>query len=664
MTDVYGLGATLFCAITGRATFEGRSGEQLIAQFPRITTQIPDIHGEGIPPNVCAVIERATATSPADRPATAAEFGADVQEVERRSGLNLQEMVVPGAAATTSPRGEFARQATPSRGTGSSVTVDDLERGRASYRAQAWGEAYASLSRADESAALDPDDLEALAESAHFTGRTERSVEARSRIYTCLVSNGDNRGAAMCAVRIHLVLMLHGDVSPAMGWFSRARRLLQQEPECVVHGYVCVAEAEANFHRGNLDGSLDLARRGTTIGTEFADPNPVNIGLHQAGRALVALGDIPGGTTLLDEAMVAVDAREVNPVSSWWIYCSSINVCDYMSDFGRASAWTSAFEKWVRTQHGATALSGSCRMHRSRIMRLHGAWTDAEHEARQACAEQNGTVAMDAGQAWYQVGEVRRMVGDLPAAEEAFGHAGGYGWDVQPGMALLRAAQGRTGAATAGLARALAERPSDRLARAKLLPAQAEIAIASGNLELARAAADELTAMVVSAPSAVRAAAAQVAGAVRLADGDAAGALPDLRAAAQIWADLEMPYEAARSHQLIGLACRAIGDEDTARLEWETCRAAFDRLGAMPDVTCTDELLGYAPPPAQPPDGLSAREVEVLQLVAAGMTNRDVAEHLSLSRKTVARHLSNIFAKIGVTSRAAATAYAYQHGLN
>ncbi|MDV6248046.1 protein kinase domain-containing protein [Rhodococcus opacus] len=664
-TDVYGLGATLFCAITGHAAFERRSGEQLVAQFLRITTQpIPNIRGERIPPKACDVIERAMASSPADRPATAAEFGAELQEVERRSGLNVQEMVVPGAAATTSPGGELSRQARPSHGTPSSVMVDDLERGRAAYRAQAWDEAYALLSDADESVALDPDDLEALAESAHFTGRSEQSVEARTRLYNYRVRKGDNRDAAMCAFRIHIVLMMHGDLPPAMGWFARAQRLLQQEPECAVHGYLCVAEAEAHFHRGNLDGSLDLARRATTIGTHFADPDPMNIGLHQAGRVLVALGDIDGGTTLLDEAMVAVVAREVNATSSWWIYCSSINVCEYMSDFGRASAWTSEFEKWVRTQHGATAMSGSCRMHRSRILRLHGEWTDAEREARQACAEQNGTIAMDAGQAWYEIGEIRRLVGDLPAAEEAFGHAGGYGWDVQPGMALLRAAQGRTDAAAAGLARALAEHPADRLARAKLLPAQAEIAIASGNLQLARAAAEELAAMVVSAPPAVRAAAAQIAGAVRVADGDPAGALPDLRAAVQIWADLDVPYEAARSHQLIGLACRAIGDEDTARLEWETCRAVFSRLGAVPDLQHTDELLGCAQPPTPPPDGLSAREVEVLRLVAAGLTNQDVAEHLSLSRKTVARHLSNIFAKIGVTSRAAATAYTYQHGLD
>lgn len=539
--------------------------------------------------------------------------------------------------------------------------VDDLARGRAAYRGHVWDEAYALLHRADESSALDPDDLEALAECAHLTGQTEESVQARGRIYTYLLRTGDNCGAALCAVRIHLVLMLRGDVPAAMGWLARAQRLLREEPECAVHGYVYLAEAEAQFHGGILAGSLDLARNATRIGTHFADPDLVNIGLHQTGRALITLGDVSGGTALLDDAMVAVVAREVNATSSWWIYCSSINVCDYMSDFERAGAWTSAFEKWLHTQHGGTAVSGSCRMHRSRIMRLHGAWTDAEREARQACAEQNGTIAMDAGQAWYQVGEIRRLTGDLPAAESAFGRAGSYGWDVQPGMALLRATQGRADDAAAALARSLAEHPSDRLARAKLLPAQAEVAAASENLELARAAADELAAMV-EAPPAVRAAAAQVSGTVRLAEGDPAGALPDLRAAARTWTDLDMPYEAARSHQLIGLACRAIGDEDTARLEWETCRAVFSRLGAVPDLTLTDELLGRAQHPT-PPDGLSVREVQVLRLVATGMTNQEVAASLSLSKKTVARHLSNIFGKIGVTTRAAATAYSCRHGL-
>ncbi|MFD3595615.1 hypothetical protein ACFWU5_23065 [Nocardia sp. NPDC058640] len=255
-------------------------------------------------------------------------------------------------------------------------------------------------------------------------------------------------------------------------------------------------------------------------------------------------------------------------------------------------------------------------MHRSTIMLLRGAWTEAEREARLACQEQNGTVAMDTGQAWYQAGEIRRLVGDFAAAEEAFAHAGRFGYEVQPGMALLRAAQGRTDSASAGLTRALAERPSDRLTQAKLLPAWAELATANGDSVLAHTAVAELSALADIGP-AVRAAAAFAAGALRLAEGDSAGALSELRTAARIWGELDVPYELARSRRLIGLACRGIGDEDGARLELETCRAIFARLGAIPDVTATDELLGNREP-ARLPDGLTAREVEVLRLVSGG----------------------------------------------
>lgn len=538
--------------------------------------------------------------------------------------------------------------------------ADDQARGRAAYRRIAWDDTYSLLCRADASAELDADDLETLAEAAYFTGNVDHSVDVRTRLYTIRVRSGANQDAAMCAYRIHLVLALRGDMSPAMGWLSRAQRLLRQEEECTAHGYVCLAESFGNYLAGNLDGSLALARRASGIGEKFADPDLFNVGLHLAGRAMVALGDISGGVGLLDEAMVAVSTHEVRPVSCVWIYCSSIDVCSEMADFGRARAWTSEFERWVGANPGATPVSGSCRMHRSRIMREHGSWTQAEREARRACVDQNGTVALDAGQAWYQIAEIRRLVGDVSAAEEAFERAGAFGWEVQPGLALLRAAQGRCETALAGLARALAERPSDTLVKGRMLPARAEIAILSGNLELARAAVEDLTAVAHSSLPSVRAAAAHAAGALRFAEGDPAAALPELRAAVQIWGDLGLPYEPARSRMLIGRACAAIGDEDSARLEWDSCRAVFDRLGALPDLAEAERLLGCARP-QQLPGGLSAREVEVLRLVAAGLSNQAVAEELSLSAKTVARHLSNIFGKIGVTTRAAATAYAFRN---
>ncbi|MFE3442686.1 LuxR C-terminal-related transcriptional regulator [Nocardia sp. NPDC059180] len=540
--------------------------------------------------------------------------------------------------------------------------ADDVELGRTAFQKSAWDEAYALLGRAAAAADLDVADRETLAECAHLLGHTDESVEIRGRLYTGHLHDGANPAAALCAYRIHFVLMLRGDTAAAMGWLARAQRLLAAEPECRAHGYLCLAEAEGNYFAGNFDVSLELARRVTAIGDRCGDRDLVDYGLHQQGRALAALGDIPPALALLDEAMLAVVAGEVqSPLVRVGIYCSSISVCEAISDVGRAQAWTSAFEQWVCSQPGGTPISGSCRMHRSVILRLHGSWTEAEREARRACQEQNGTVAMDAGQAWYQVGEIRRLVGDLAAAEEAFSHAGRYGYEVQPGMALLRAAQGRTDAASTGLTRALAERPADRLARAKLLPALAELATAEGDSVLAHSAASELDALS-DIGSAVRGNAAYANGALRLAEGDPAGALPELRVAEQIWSELDIPYELARSRRLIGLACRSIGDVDAARLEWDTCRAIFTRLGAVPDVVATDALLADRQP-SRLPAGLTAREVEVLRLVSGGMTNQAIAQMLSISEKTVSRHLGNIFTKISVSSRSAATAYAYRQGL-
>ncbi|WP_280206249.1 helix-turn-helix transcriptional regulator [Nocardia cyriacigeorgica] len=540
--------------------------------------------------------------------------------------------------------------------------VADLEPGRTAFRAAAWDEAYALLGRAAETTELDPADQEILAECAHLLGHTEHSIELRSRLYAQHVQGGAHREAALCAYRIHLVLSLRGDMAAAMGWLARAQRLLAAEPECAAHGYVCLAEAEANYFAGNLDVSLELGRRVTAIGERHGDRDLVDYGLHQQGRALAALGDIAPALALLDEAMLAVVSGEVrSPLISAGIYCSSINVCEALSDIARAQAWTSAFEHWACSHPAGTPISGSCRMHRSVILWLHGSWIEAEREARLACQEQNGTVAMDAGRAWYQVGEIRRVVGDFTAAEEAFAHAGRYGSEVQPGMALLRAAQGRTDAAMAGLARALAERPADRLARAKLLPAMAELSTSAGEYAQAQQVVAELDALADIGP-AVRACAAYARGALHVVDDDPAAALPVLRTAARIWSELDMPYELARTRRQIRTACRSVGDEEAAAVEWDSCRSIFARLGAVPDVVATDGLLAdrrTSPLPA----GLTAREAEVLRLVSGGLTNHAIAQSLSLSDKTVARHLGNIFTKIGVSSRAAATAYAYRHDL-
>jgi DNA-binding CsgD family transcriptional regulator len=378
------------------------------------------------------------------------------------------------------------------------------------------------------------------------------------------------------------------------------------------------------------------------------------------------LHELPAGLRLLDEAMAAAAAGELTPFYAVWVYCSSIIMCHARGDIRRAAEWTAAFERWARPHASAPWFSGPCHLHRAEIKQLRGAWAEAEQENRQAVALLRGRVAVDAAQASYHLAELHRLRGDHEAAEVAFADVGHFGGDVQPGLSLLRHAQGRSDVAVAGLRRALAEPGRDATVRARLLPAAVQIGLAHGDVATARADADELSALATAiGTSALHAVAAFSQGAVQLAEGSPGDALGSLRMAERLWGELDVPYERARARQLIGMACRAAGDEDAATLDLWAARRVFTDLGAVPDIALVDRLLsaGRARPAAQTPNTLTPREVEVLRLVATGKTNHAVASQLHLSERTVARHLSNIFAKTGVESRAAATAYAYRSQL-
>ncbi|MFD4661406.1 LuxR C-terminal-related transcriptional regulator [Kitasatospora sp. NPDC058444] len=543
-----------------------------------------------------------------------------------------------------------------------SVVSQDLERGRTAYERHFWEEAFTLLSSVDAASPLGAKDLDLLAKCAYFTGRSEVCVEVGRRSYAERLRAGTPRGAAMCACQLSVVFMLRGDVALSGGWLARAQRLLEQEPECVELGHTLTAEAEALYWSGDLEGSLVRASRAAEIGSRFSDLDVATLGLHQVGRARCRLAGVAEGMKLLDEAMIAVLAGDLGPFYVCWVYCSSISVCRLVSEFRRATEWTAAYEQWVGAREDALAFSGTCRLHRAEIMRIRGAWTEAEREARLAAEQLDGLDAIDAAEAMYDVGEIRRLVGDLHAAEEAYVQASRLGREPQAGMSLLRMAQGRRDEAGAAIRRALAEPHRDRAARAALLPAQVEIAVAADRIEEARAAVDELQTIASDYGPAVRAAAEYSQALVHLAEMNANGALASLRRAWQVWQELDVPYEAARTRLRIGLACRALGDEDTARLEIDAARYAFARLGATPDRQHAERLLSKDKR-TELPGGLTCREAEVLRLVAAGKSNRQIAADLFLSDKTVGRHLNNIFLKISVTSRAAATAYAYEHQL-
>jgi DNA-binding CsgD family transcriptional regulator len=543
------------------------------------------------------------------------------------------------------------------------VTADILERGRASFARLAWADAYEALSAADRDTPLAPGDLEQLAAAAYLAGHDDDSGAAWERAHHELLRRGDTPGAARCAFWLALGLLFAGEVARGGGWVARGQRLLDDAAEdCVERGYLIVPGAvRAMFERDyETAGATFVAA--VEIGERFGDADLVALARHGQGRALIRLGRIADGTALLDEAMVAVTTGEVSALMAGEIYCSVIQACQQIFDLRRAQAWTAALSQWCASQPDLIPYRGQCLLHRAEIMQLHGAWEDAMDEVRRAserlAARPNQAAA---GAAFYQQAELHRLCGQSAQAQEAYRQASRCGREPQPGLALLRVAQGQVEAARAAIRRAVDE-AKDPASRSRLLPALIEVMLAADDFAAARIAVDELSAIAdqLQAPL-LRAVATQAQGAVLLAEGDARGALAALREAWTAWQELEAPHEAARTRALIGLACRALGDEDGAEMELDAARWAFQELGATPDVAHVESLSHAGS--AEAACGLTAREVEVLRLVAAGKTNRAIATDLFLSEKTVARHVSNIFGKLGLSTRAAATAYAYEHSL-
>jgi DNA-binding CsgD family transcriptional regulator len=539
----------------------------------------------------------------------------------------------------------------------------ELERGRESYANQAWREAYESLSAADRAGPLGGGDLELLATSAYMIGREADSLEILERAHRAHLDAGNPLDALRCAFWVGINLARRGEMSRAGGWLGRAQRLLEREEgECVEHGYLLLPGMFEQEARGDLEAAAATAGQAAAIGERFGDADLFALAAHAQGQYLIETGSLEEGLGLLDEAMVGVTAGELSPMVSGIVYCGVILACQQVFEVRRAQEWTTALTRWCERQPDLVAFTGRCLVHRAELMQLHGTWADALEEAgraRQRCLEGENLEA--AGEASYRLGEIHRLRGDLGAAEEAYREASRRGREPQPGLALLRLSQGRSDAAAAAIRRA-AEETSERGRRANLLPAYVEIALAVGDSKAAGSASEELERLAEGFETgALAAMAAGARGAVRLADGDARGALAPLRAAGGIWQELGAPYEAARVRELIGLACRALGDEDSAELELEAARAALAELGAAPDVARLDSLAaGGAPRDAH---GLTDRELEVLRHLAAGETNKAIAAELVLSVRTVDRHVSNIFAKLGVSTRSAATSYAHEHQL-
>jgi DNA-binding CsgD family transcriptional regulator len=542
--------------------------------------------------------------------------------------------------------------------------VDDLLWAREVYERREWVAAYEALSglgKADrDAAALDADDFARLATAAYLTGRMNDCVQALQRAYQINLDAEDVLGAVRCAFWLAMVLMDSGELAISGGWIARAQRLLEDVPGDVVErGYVLIPVMMREIFAAEFAPAHRCAVEITDYGHRFGDPNLVAMGVMSQGRLALYAGHVPEGLALLDEAMVCIATGAVSPILAGHVYCSMIEGCQEISDFSRAAEWTSTLASWCDEQPGLVPFTGQCAVHRGQIMRLCGAFDEALEEFANAVERYvKANTAPAAGLALAERGDVLRIRGQFDAAEAAYKESLEYGHEPQPGLALLWLARGRVAAAVAAIKRLLAE-PRDPVHRSQLLPGAVEILLAAGETDLAVDTSAELSKIASDfGCMALRAMASRAAGHVALTRGDHAGAIPQLRRALRIWNDLGAPYEAARCAVLLGRALRAFGDEDSALAQLTTAHDTFAGLDAQPAAREAAALLHPSAP-----SGLSAREVEVLRLVAAGNSNPEIAATLFLSEKTVARHLSNIFAKLDVTSRTAAAAFAFEHRL-
>jgi ATP/maltotriose-dependent transcriptional regulator MalT len=538
----------------------------------------------------------------------------------------------------------------------------ELERGREAYSRREWLDAYTTLSAADRASPLGLEDLELLATSASMVGHMDEYLALLERAHHAHIDAGDALGAADAALWLGMTLATRGEVGPAGGWFGRAQRLVEREGrDCVEQGWLLIPVLLQREAAGDYEAAYEAGKGAADFADRFGDADLAAAAAQFQGFVRIKQGRIEEGLGLLDEAMVVVTAGEVSPIITGAVYCGVIACCEEAFEPRRAQEWTTALTRWCDAQPQMVAFTGRCLAHRAGILQMRGSWTAALEEARLArerCEQAMNWAAT--GQALYQQGELHRLQGEHEPAETAYREASKFGREPQPGLALLRLAQGDLEAATSAMHRLVGE-ATEPLRRAALLPALVEIMLASGELDQARTASGELTQIAeASGRKMLQAVAARVAGAVELAAGDAAAALGPLRRAAELWQELDAPYEVARVRALVGHACRALGDDDTAALELEAARAVFEELGAAPDLERVDSLNGGAEPETH---GLSARELEVLRLVASGKTNRQIASALVLSEHTIARHVQNIFTKLGVSSRTAATAFAFEHKL-
>lgn len=549
-------------------------------------------------------------------------------------------------------------------------STEVLERARSAFAARDWHDAYEWLHEADRTAPLGPADLERLATAAYLRGHDAASTDAWGRAHHAWREEGDHPRAVHCAFWLGFALVQRGAMAEGAGWLARAGRMVEEHDlDTVERGYLMVPAGLMAMGAGEPDAALERFGQAGSLARRFGDRDLAALGMLGQGEALLRMGRNADGLLLFDEAMVSVTAGETSPMVAGLVYCAVIDGCQRVFDLRRAREWTAALDRWCHQQPGLVPYRGQCLVHRAQVLQIGGEWSEAAAEAEEARDRLSHPPHPAVGMAHYQLGELHRLRGEWNEAEAAYRQAHAVGRDPQPGMALLRMAQGRADAAATAIDAAL-DAAADRAERALLLPSYVEIMLAAGRRADAQAASAELEELAAGgAATMLAAAAAQTRGALLLAGGDPTGALGPLRDALNAWQQLEAPYEAAQVRVLLAGACMQLDDRDRAALECDVARDVFAALGAAPAIAQLERLLSGSHAPSGssvslgPKGEVTDRELDVLRLVAAGRTNRQIAGELSISEKTVERHLSNIFTKLAVSNRAAATAHAYDRGL-
>jgi tetratricopeptide (TPR) repeat protein len=562
--DIYAVGVIAYEMLAGHPPFSGLSPSLLVIAHMTKPPEPIAARRAGVPPPLAHLVMRCLEKDPADRWQTAAALLAELDDQRSHTG----------AASGATPAG------------------DAVTTGRRAFERGEWTEAHAALMAADEGGGLSPPDLERLAEAAWWVGRGDECIRVRERAYAQYLERGDLGRAATVAIAVaedHFHKLAR---SVGHGWLQRAERHLRGLPESIAHGWLARMHAMLAVDEDrDLDRAIAFSGEAFEIGRRLADRDLQTVALQDRGRILVSQGRVADGMALIDEAMAAATSGQLGPRCTGRTYCNMMSTCTKLGDYRRAGEWNEEARRWS-TRHAESGFPGICRVHRAELLRLRGAWPEAEAEARRASTELEDFLSDVAAEAYYELGEIRLRMGDLDAADDLFRRAHALGRDPVPGLALLRLAQDRPESARALLERALSNPLMTSLDRMRLLPAQAEVALATGAVEVARATATELASIAdVYASPALVATAAFAEGLLELGDGHPAPAAICLRRAWKLWKDSDLPYEAARARMFLGQAYRTCGNRDDAELELQAAVASFARLGAEMDAKRAAALL-------------------------------------------------------------------------